>query len=148
MRFTAELQRVSESLGLHTPDGPCDDSCGCTTDHNGQRDSGVTRGAASVGEADPPIACTLGPGHIADRVTDWQAALSAARGREPIDGCVRLHFLPTVDVVALVQLAVAEQNCCRFLRFGVTFDGRDVALDITGPPDAQPVIDALLGPAA
>jgi len=30
--FTAELRRVAATLGARTPDGPCDDSCGCTTD--------------------------------------------------------------------------------------------------------------------
>jgi len=29
--FTAELQRVAATLGVHTPAGPCDDACGCTT---------------------------------------------------------------------------------------------------------------------
>ena len=30
--FATELRRVSAGLELHTPDGPCDDTCGCTTD--------------------------------------------------------------------------------------------------------------------
>ena len=30
--FTAELRRVAAALGTHTPAGPCDDTCGCTTD--------------------------------------------------------------------------------------------------------------------
>src|SRR4051794_29732892 len=33
--FTAELQRVASALAVHTPDGPCDDDCGCTTDRTG-----------------------------------------------------------------------------------------------------------------
>jgi DNA-binding transcriptional MerR regulator len=33
--FTAELQRVASTLGDHTPEGPCDDACGCTTDRQG-----------------------------------------------------------------------------------------------------------------
>jgi DNA-binding transcriptional MerR regulator len=30
--FTDELRRVAATLDNHTPDGPCDDTCGCTTD--------------------------------------------------------------------------------------------------------------------
>ena len=30
--FAAELQRVAHRLATHTPDGPCDDACGCTSD--------------------------------------------------------------------------------------------------------------------
>jgi DNA-binding transcriptional MerR regulator len=31
-RFATELERVASGLEAHTPDGPCDDACGCTTD--------------------------------------------------------------------------------------------------------------------
>lgn len=30
--FTGELERFADTLEVHTPDGPCDDACGCTTD--------------------------------------------------------------------------------------------------------------------
>ena len=30
--FTGELERFADTLEVHTPDGPCDDTCGCTTD--------------------------------------------------------------------------------------------------------------------
>lgn len=33
--FTTELQQVAATLDHHTPDGPCDDACGCTSDPNG-----------------------------------------------------------------------------------------------------------------
>src|SRR3954453_14786356 len=29
--FTAQLQQAADVLGHHTPDGPCDDDCGCAT---------------------------------------------------------------------------------------------------------------------
>ena len=32
--FTVELQRVAATLGAHTPDGPCDDNCGCTAERD------------------------------------------------------------------------------------------------------------------
>lgn len=31
--FTAELRRFADTLEAHTADGPCDDTCGCTTDN-------------------------------------------------------------------------------------------------------------------
>lgn len=37
--FTGELQRFADTLEVHTPDGPCDGSCGCIAE--GQR-SGAT----------------------------------------------------------------------------------------------------------
>ena len=30
--FTVEMRRVAMALANHTPDGPCDDTCGCTTE--------------------------------------------------------------------------------------------------------------------
>ncbi len=51
-------------------------------------------------------------------------------------------------MAAIATLAAAEQECCRFFSFGLTIDGSGVALDITGPTDAQPVIDALVGTVA
>lgn len=33
--FIEELQRVAVTLDHHTPDGPCDESCGCTTEQAG-----------------------------------------------------------------------------------------------------------------
>ena len=30
-RFATELEQVASGLDSHTPDGPCDDACGCTT---------------------------------------------------------------------------------------------------------------------
>jgi DNA-binding transcriptional MerR regulator len=62
--FTSELRRAAGSLGAHTPDGPCDDACGCATD-------------ASAG--DPPIACTLGDDERQGRAAAWRAQPAARR---------------------------------------------------------------------
>ncbi len=146
--FTAELQRVSATLRHHTPDGPCDDMCGCTTDHVSNTTTGVVLTPEANGSDDPPIVCTLGPDRVGDRVADWQAALAQATTREPIAGGVRTRFPAEVDVASLAALAAAEQDCCRFFTFGLTIDRHGVALDITGPTDAQPVINALVGGSA
>ncbi len=142
--FTAELQRVSATLSRHTPDGPCDDACGCTTD----RIPGATAlvpAPWATGSDDPPIVCTLGAGHIGDRVAEWRAVLSEATTRERAAGGVSFHFPAEVDLASLAALAMAEQDCCRFLTFGLTIEESGVVLDITGPDDAQPIISALAG---
>jgi DNA-binding transcriptional MerR regulator len=149
--FTAELQRVAAGLGTHTPDGPCDDACGCTRDAPvvlaaaGPRPGAAPRAEPGDG---PGIACTLSSEAVVDRVDDWQAMLGGATARSVIDGGVRVRFAAGTEPDALVRLAAAEQSCCRFFTFGVILDADGVALDVTGPPDARSVIDSLFGTAA
>ncbi len=141
--FTAELRQVSGSLGIHTPEGPCDETCGCTSGREPVTSSDVELAAKPTDS--PSVACTLAPDRIGDRLADWQAALSGAVGLDRIDGGVRFQFATNGGVAALAALARSEQNCCPFFRFTMTIDAAGVALDITGPPDAQPVIQALIG---
>jgi len=144
--FTAELRQVSGSLGLHTPDGPCNDNCGCTTGHEPSTSLNVELTAKPTGP--PPMACTLAPERVGDRLADWQTTLASAVGQHPIDGGARFQFSANSDVAALVALARAEQNCCQFFTFTLRIDVTGVALDITGPPAAQPVIQSLIGASA
>jgi DNA-binding transcriptional MerR regulator len=44
--FTDELRRVAATLERHTPLGPCDDTCGCTTDTTAAAPVTFTPGAA------------------------------------------------------------------------------------------------------
>jgi MerR family copper efflux transcriptional regulator len=142
--FTAELRQVSGSLGIHTPEGPCDDTCGCTS---GGHDPGTSLNVELTAKPNdlPPIACTLAPDRVGDRLADWQATVAAAVDQHPIDGGVRFQFAATTDVAALAALAASEQDCCQFFTFTLTIDLTGVALDIIGPPDAQPVIQSLIG---
>jgi len=144
--FTGELQRVVAALDGHTPDGPCDDVCGCTTDHPDLvGGSLIAKPSASGG---PPIACTLAPDRVGDQITQWQRLLRQAVGRDSVPGGVRVRFPRDVDVAAIAQLAAAEQDCCRFFTFGLVVAPGEVTLDVTGPIDAQPVIAALIGTAS
>jgi DNA-binding transcriptional MerR regulator len=153
--FTSELRRVSATLARHTPAGPCDDSCGCTTDPPATSPaaaSSIAGGTIAVPlvekrsrEGSTPIACTLPADRIDTRIVEWQERLSQTVDRRSIDGGVRLWFAPDVDVAELAALAAAEQRCCPFFTFGLTIGEEGVALDVTGPPDAQPVIEALVG---
>jgi DNA-binding transcriptional MerR regulator len=143
--FTAELQQVTSALERHTPDGPCDVACGCWTDAGPPEP-----GAAGLLEPEPEtgcdaLACTLDPNEVAGRLADWRASLGAAVGREAVEGGVRVRFSADVDVADLAALVVAENDCCQFFTFGLTIGAGGVALDVTGPPDAQPVITALVG---
>jgi len=141
--FTAELRQVSGSLARHTPEGPCDDDCGCTSGQEPTTVAGVVLNDKAADEAS--IACTLAPHQMDDRLAEWQATVGAALGPEPLGDGVRLRFAAGIDVAALAVLARSEQECCRFFTFVLTIDATGVALDITGPPDAQSVIQALAG---
>jgi DNA-binding transcriptional MerR regulator len=145
--FGAELHRAAAALHGHTPDGPCDDTCGCIAD--AAATAGGRAGVPPVEAAGPqrePIVCTLDAELVSDRIEAWHAALASATTREPLADGIRVRF-SHVDPAALFELAAAEHDCCRFLRFAVSIDTNGVALDITGPPEAQPLITALAGAA-
>lgn len=106
-----ELRRVAATLGTHTPAGPCDNACGCTTDEpNGAHPLVLVRPRR---RDSPAIACTLSAHEVGDRLAQWEAAVADATGRETIDGGTRLTFNRDVDVTALGSLVAAEQDCCR-----------------------------------
>ena len=129
------------SLGVHTPDGPCDDDCGCTAERPHPRAD-----AESADLADS-IACTLEPGDIPERLADWLVTAAGAEAVEPVEDGVRLRLPPDTDLGQVVGLAAAEQDCCRFLTFTLTM-GPTTTLDVVGPPDTVPLIRSLLGVAA
>ena len=122
------------------PDGPCDDTCGCVTDPGPAREATGTTTSEAV-----PIACTLGPDELADRVADWRAVVDQSTDRRRIPGGVQLRFPRTIDVATLAGLAAAEQGCCRFFTFTLTVADAEVRIETTAPPDAQPLIDTLVG---
>ena len=84
--FVAQLRQAAARLDGSTPEGACDDTCGCTTDSPAgapgvsgvSGPTAVTLGAAPAPAGEPPIACTLGPAELPDRIGAWQAALRAA----------------------------------------------------------------------
>jgi hypothetical protein len=45
-------------------------------------------------------------------------------------------------------LAAAEARCCAFLSFRIETTDDEVLLDITGAPDARPVINEYFAPTA
>jgi predicted O-methyltransferase YrrM len=94
------------------------------------------------------IACTLESGAMTDRLEEWRGLIESARDRSPIPAGVRLTFGDDAPVDEIARLTQAEQACCSFLSFAITVDGRGVALEVSGPPTAQPLIATVFGAAS
>jgi hypothetical protein len=95
---------------------------------------------------DLPIACTLSPGELQDRLELVEELTEDAPvAREPIAGGIRARFRAGPGVERRVrELAAAEARCCAFLDFAVRVEPDAVLLDVTGAPDALPAIRELL----
>jgi MerR family transcriptional regulator, copper efflux regulator len=152
--LAADLQRAAAILSAEPVDGPCDDTCACTTDTAVPTTPTsvplVAKAAASAEEPDraAPIACTLDGGDMATRLDEWNALLAGVTARRRLDDGVYLAFGPGADVAEIARLAAAEQGCCRFFHFALMIDDRGVALEVHAPPDGEPVLAALFGTAA
>jgi DNA-binding transcriptional MerR regulator len=148
--FTAQLQQAAARLGSRTPDGPCDDDCGCTTDDavSEPRPTAVLLTTKRAQGDEVPIACTLDAGEMQGRIAGWQDALRDATGREPIERGVRVHLPRHTAIARLASLIEAEQTCCQFLSFGFSIGIDAVTLDVTGPDGAEEIVQALVGAAA
>lgn len=127
VQLTSDLQRTSAALAgpPAAGDGPCDEGCVCMRT--------------------PAIACTLDPGEMPDRLAEWRHLLSATVRRVPLATGMRIEFGPTAPLEDVARLVAAEQACCAFFSFAITVDDRGVGLDVTAPPEGQPVVEALFG---
>jgi MerR family transcriptional regulator, copper efflux regulator len=158
--LAAELQSAMASLRAAPVDGPCDDTCACTTDAPSSSSTPTSvplvakpDADTSEGASDAPIACTLGAGEMATRLDEWTALLAdkpdllrgVSRRRALDGGGLRLEFGPNTDVAEIARLATAEQSCCRFFDFTIRIDDRGIALEVQAPADAQPVVAAVFG---
>jgi hypothetical protein len=92
---------------------------------------------------DIPIACTLDPAQMRDRVASIDALLEdALLDQREIAGGLRTSFRDAPDVEQRIrELVTAESGCCAFLSFAVGRENDTLWLDITGAPEARPVID-------
>lgn len=111
----AQLRHAAAQLAGPAADGPCGPGCACLRVEAPTNNLGV----AVVAEPDEaPIACTLDPAAIGDRVQEWRTLVARATARmTAADGTARLEFGRDIDVAALAALAAAEQTCCRFFSF-------------------------------
>jgi MerR family transcriptional regulator, copper efflux regulator len=164
--LVADLQRAATSLSSTPVEGPCDDTCGCTSDTSPTLGDGRARSQAAVSliakpatssgdGGEVPIACTLAAGEMSSRLEEWRVLLEdkgdllrGVTARHGLDDGLRLEFGPDADVTEIARLAAAEQSCCRFFRFALVIDNRGIALEIHAPPDGPPVLTALFGAAA
>jgi hypothetical protein len=91
----------------------------------------------------PDIVCTLNPGQMRDRLAFIDSlAADALIGQDEIPGGVRSRFRGTPDVEARVrELVAAESSCCGFLSLEVSRGDGELWLEMTGTPEARPVID-------
>lgn len=113
---------------LRDRDGPCDDSCGLTTD--------------PVPRAERRVACTLDGAGMAGRRSEWhEATAGAVRRRVP--GGLELD-LPADRAPRIAELAVAEQSCCPFLDLRLRIDVPRLVLTVTGPEEAASMLTDLL----
>jgi hypothetical protein len=144
--FTTQLRQAAACLGTNTPDGPCDDTCGCTTDSEAASTARppVLRSATPADGDEVPIACTLGAGEMQRRIADWREALREVTGREPIEGGMRVHLPRTTPIAPLASLIEAEQTCCRFFTFTLTIGIDAISFDVTGPEGTDDIVRALL----
>ena len=96
-------------------------------------------------EPDNPVACSLSPGEMAGRQQEArELARQALVGRERSDGGVRLEYRYSNEVDAAVRdLVRRERECCPFLELRVEAVADRVTVDISAPPDAQGVLDAI-----
>jgi hypothetical protein len=96
-----------------------------------------------------PIACTLGPDQLEDRLAFIDRLISDALvGQDEIAGGVRSRFRDTPEVEARVrELVAAESSCCGFLSFAISRPDGELWLEITGAPEARPVIDGFFAAA-
>jgi DNA-binding transcriptional MerR regulator len=150
--FAGQLRVAADQLSGEPIDGPCGPDCACLSDASDL--SPVNASIVSLGpksdafSLDIPIACTLEPGAVADRVVEWTGVLAAARRRVGIDGGLRIEFGPDVDLGDLGRLIGAEQHCCAFFDFLLTVDATGIALEVRAPELAGTMITDLFGPAA
>ena len=142
--FTAELQRVANRLATHTPDGPCDDTCGCASDA-ATTALPVLRPITLADRERARMSCSMEPADIGSQLSEWGLLLAQATRREAIPEGMRLHFDRSADVTAISHLAVAEQSCCSFFAFGIGISSDEITLEITGPPETQDFITSFAG---
>lgn len=124
-RLAAALQHLAD---LPAKSGRCDPECAFP--HDLPRPDAV------------PIVCSLDGSAYADRIEEWRRLLTGAEIVRLPDGG-RAARLPVDRADRLVALVVAEQRCCPFFSFRLTFDGASVELVAHAPEDAEMLVRAM-----
>jgi MerR family transcriptional regulator, copper efflux regulator len=92
-----------------------------------------------------PIACSLTAGAVGDREREWCELLSQALiSRTPTSNGVRVELQPLPGVCdELDRLVAAETHCCPFMTMSIETTVASLALTVTAPPLAAPIIEQL-----
>ena len=150
--FADQLRATADALTGRPLDGPCDDSCGCTTNNRPRHSEPETRAVvpvgrhfAAVGDREVPIACSLSGTDMVTRIDDWRRLLDAVTRRLPMAGGLRLEFDDRTHITELAELVEAEQSCCPFYSFVITIDHRGLAVEVTAPTDGQDLLTTIFG---
>ena len=150
--FATQLRAAAEQLAGDPLDGPCGPNCACLTVDVAPTavlvPTSVTLGRKPAVPVEVPIACTLEPGAMPDRLAEWAGVLHAVSRRTAIDGGSRIEFGPEVDLGELGRLIGAEQHCCAFLRFTLTVDADGIMLEVRAPALAAGIVTDVFGSAA
>lgn len=139
--LTAQLEKARAGLMAEPSAGPCNPGCACVDGPSESRPLSV----APLDRPEPAIACTLDHRQVTERAVEWQTVLADVVDRTAIPGGVRLALRPHVDLAEIGRLARAEWVCCSFYTFAITVDGRGMALEVTAPAEARPLVDSLFG---
>lgn len=147
--FATQLRASADQLSGEPIDGSCGSHCACLAGDTATEPSSVTLGGEPTrGLIDVPIACTLEPPAMPDRLAAWASVLTHATHRTALDGGLRIHLGSDVDLGDLGRLIGAEQHCCAFLQFTLTVDANGTVLEVRAPEPAGEMITELFGSAA
>ena len=98
--------------------------------------------------ADKPIICTLNDDEGVDRLGEWRdmVARNVTGVRRVSPQLVELVLRDDPAALAeAVELGRREQGCCSFLEVSLDLSANEVRLRISAPPDAEVVLDTLIG---
>lgn len=93
--------------------------------------------ASNVADAEPPVACTLGPEDGPARMRRWRALSDKGRPIAQLRGHrLEVRYEPGPGLRdELEALATAERQCCKFLAWEVSQDGQHPVLLVTADPN-------------
>jgi hypothetical protein len=90
-----------------------------------------------------PIACTLMPGNLRERLASIQTLTNEALMGYSRDGLeLALRYAPEA-VEQVRAMVVGEQHCCAFLNFDVRQQSDAILVTITAPENARDAADEL-----
>jgi MerR family transcriptional regulator, copper efflux regulator len=132
---------LASVAALPDREDPCGPACAVLTD--GRRPDPDTSPHPGP-QPEAVLACTLSGADHAERLARWSELVGVASVTR--DGLLAKLTFAADRAGEAAALVVAEQACCSFLGFSLTFAGSSVILTVRAPnADALPFVDALLG---